>query len=215
MTTAVTTPAVATVPRLWPGETAVLLGGGPSLTREDVNVCRGKARVIAIKEAWELAPWADVLYAADSGWWAYYKGVPGFRGLKYAIQGRTPTGHDAYMPQWPDVVVLRDTGDHGLELDPSGLRVGFNSGYQALNLAVHLGVSRVLLLGFDMWGGSEGRDNWHTSPRYHRRSPYPLFLQAFATIAEPLAEAGVSVLNCSRQTVLRAFPCVSLEEALT
>jgi hypothetical protein len=202
------------VPRLWPGETVVLLGGGPSLTPDDVAYVRGKARVIALKEAWLLAPWADAIYAADSSWWDYYRGVPDFDGLKYAIQGRTVTGHDARMPRYGDVHVLRDTGDSGLELDPSGLRTGYNSGYQAVNLAVHLGAARILLLGFDMWSGEDGRANWHTSARYHRPSPYPLFLQAFASIVEPLKAAGVHVVNCSRRTVLTAFPRVPLDEAL-
>jgi hypothetical protein len=202
------------VPRLWPGETVVLLGGGPSLTPADVDACRGKARVIAIKEAWQLAPWADAIYAADSSWWDYYRGVPDFDGLKYAIQGRTPTGHDARMTRYEDVQVLRDTGDEGLELDPTGLRTGYNSGYQAINLAVHLGAARVVLLGFDMWTGADGRANWFVNARHHRASPYPAFLQAFASIAAPLKAAGVEVLNCSRRTVLTAFQRVPLEEAL-
>lgn len=202
------------VPKLWPGETVVLLGGGPSLTPEDVNYVRGKARVIAIKEAYELAPWADALYAADSWWWHYAKGAPSFKGLKFGIQGRQLAAHDGKMGQFPDVTVLRDTGDDGLELDPTGLRTGYNSGYQAVNLAVHFGAARILLLGFDCWGGVDGRPNWHRAPRHHLPSPYPMFLQAFASLPEPLQAAGVAVVNCSRRTLLKAFPCVQLEEAL-
>ena len=48
---------VVRVPRLWPGETVAILGGGPSLTPADVDFCRDKARVIAIKEAHRLAPY--------------------------------------------------------------------------------------------------------------------------------------------------------------
>jgi len=44
------------VPRLWPGETFVCLASGPSLTQADVDYCRGKARVIAIKDVLHLAP---------------------------------------------------------------------------------------------------------------------------------------------------------------
>src|SRR6478609_8593286 len=39
------------VPKLWPGETFVVIGGGASLTHEDVAYCRDRARVVAIKEA--------------------------------------------------------------------------------------------------------------------------------------------------------------------
>ena len=203
MTTATAAPPMyATVPRLWPGETCVILGGGPSLTAADVDYCRGRAHVIAVKEAWQLAPWADALYACERTFWAFYKGVPDFAGRKYGLEA------------YPGVELLENTGALGLELAPTGLRTGFNSGYQAMNLAVHFGSARILLLGFDLWTGLDGRANWHDSPRFHRVSPYPVFMQAFADVVEPLKVAGVEVLNCSRRTLLKAFPRVPLEEAL-
>ena len=189
------------VEQLWPGETIVLLGGGPSLTRADVNACRGQAHVIAIKEAWQLAPWAEILYACDATFWNYYKGVPEFTGHKYGLEAT----------RFPDVRVLQNTGDEGLELEPTGLRTGHNSGYQALNLAVHLGAARIVLLGFDCWADGT-KQNWHTAKRYHRPSPYPMFLMRFATLVEPLKALKIEVLNCSRRTVLTSFPRVPLEE---
>jgi hypothetical protein len=207
--------AVVSVPKLWPGETAVILGGGSSLTPEDVAFCRGKARIIAIKEAYLLAPWADVLYAGDAKWWRAYQGAPDFHGLKYTIE-QDPDQEQ--LGDWPGVQVLRNTGTDGLELTPTGLRTGYNSGYQAVGLAVHLGVSRIVLLGFDMWTGPKGQ-NWveqypHLAKSYHTPSPYPIFLQAFASIVEPLIQARVEVVNASRFTMLTAFPYLSLEEAL-
>ena len=206
--------AAPVVPRLWPGERVVILGGGSSLTPADVDACRGRARVIAIKEAHLLAPWADVLYAADAKWWRYFEGAPAFEGLKYSIE-QDPEQPPTDWSQWPSVQVLRNTGTDGLELDPSGLRTGFNSGYQAVNLAVHLaGATRVVLLGFDMWRGPDGEQNWFGSHPLHTPSPYPIFLQAFRSLEQPLKDAGVEVLNASRFTVLSSFPRVPLEEAL-
>lgn len=211
--TAAVAPVV--VPRLWPSETVVILGGGSSLTAEDVNFCRGKARVIAIKEAHQLAPWADVLYAADAKWWRHFQGAPRFAGLKYAIEqdpGQPPTD----WSQWPDVQVLRNTGTEGLETDPSGLRTGYNSGYQAVNLAYHLaGPGRYVLLGFDMWTGPSGEQNWFGDSPLHSKSPYPIFLHAFQTLEQPLKAAGVAVVNASRFTVMNSFPRVALDEAFT
>lgn len=215
---AVITSAIATVPRLWPGETAVIIGGGSSLTREDCAYVRGKARVIGIKEAVVCslpncqppAPWADALYACDERWWKFEKGAPGFTGLKYGIE-QAPG-----VPQreWPGVQYLRNTGSDGLELDPSGLRTGFNSGYQAINLAVHLGISQIILLGFDMWRGPSGYQNWYGHHPLKMDSPFPIFHQSFSTLVEPLKAAGVTVLNASRFTVLNAFERVALEDAL-
>ena len=213
----------ATVPKLWPGSTIVIIGGGSSLTQEDVTYVSVRAaarrlerlrlrsekpyiRIIAIKEAVELAPEADALYACDTHWWKYYQAWRSFTGLKFTIEPQT----DA----WPDVQILRNTGETGLELDPSGLRTGYNSGYQAVNLAVHLGAAKIVLLGFDMWPGPDGRRNWFTRPGFHVDSPYPIFHQAFATVVKPLKDAGVHVVNASRSTMLGAFPRVSLSEAL-
>jgi hypothetical protein len=186
---------------LWPNETIVCVGTGPSLTQADVDFCRGKARVIAVNNAYQIAPWADVLYAADDKWWTWHKGATSFLGLKYTI---APT-----RQSWPGVVALRNTGQHGLESDPTGLRTGYNSGYQAINLAVHLGASRVVLLGYDFHG-----DHYFGSHPDRTRPPFAACLQAFATLPAPLAAAGVEVMNATRHTALRVFPCVPLETVL-
>jgi hypothetical protein len=217
------------VPRLWANETCVILGGGSSLTWEDCAFVGDKAKVIAIKEAGccaipgdvAPAPWADVLYAADEKYWRFVNGAPDFMGLKYSIED-WPVDDRNYKPAilaarrqvYPNVVLLRNAGAYGLELNPCGLRTGYNSGYQAINLAVHFGVRRIVLLGFDMWAGANGRQNWFAKHPTHLDSQYALFLQAFATIAEPLKAAGVEVLNCSRFTVLSVFPRVPLEEVI-
>jgi hypothetical protein len=194
------------VPKLWPGETCVLFGGGPSLTPADVDAVRGRARVIAINDAYTCAPWADVLYACDAKWWGWHHGAPTFHGPKYSV--------DPASAKWPGVQVLANTGPLGLELAPTGLRTGKNSGYQAIGLAVHLGVARVLLLGFDMDPAPDGRTHWHGDHPDHQPSPYAAMLAAFPSLVEPLAELGVSVVNCSRRTVLTAFPCARLEDEL-
>ncbi len=197
-----------TVPRLWPGETVVCIGGGPSLTQADIDACIDiDLRGIAVNDAYRMAPWADVLYAADAKWWGWHNGAPKFYGLKYSIDGRDRV---AYC----DVMTLRNTGWTGLELDPTGLRAGHNSGYQAINLAVHLGAKRILLLGYDMTLGTAGESHWFGEHPDGLISPYPQMREAFDTIVEPLAALGVEVLNCSRRTALTAFPCVALEDAL-
>jgi hypothetical protein len=196
------------VPKLWPESTIVCIGCGPSLTQEDVDYCRGRARVIAVKDAWRLASWADALYACDGKYWDFYKGVPEFTGLKF---GLTVDG------RWPDVQALRNTGMDGLEVDPSGLRTGQNSGYQAVNLAVHLGARRIVLVGYDMQR-VKGRAHFygeHPPGGYqHTASPYGLFQQCFATIVEPLTALGIDLVNCSRQTALTCIPQQALSDAL-
>lgn len=195
-----TKPVPASVPRLWPGETVVCLGTGPSLTPADVTLCRERARVIAINDAYQVAPWADALYAADESWWNSHQGAKDFAGLKYTIEPQRRV--------WPGLQVLENTGPHGLDGRPTSLRTGFNSGYQAIHLAVHFGARRILLLGYDLRGGHF----YAAKPAGDRK--FAGWLKAYATLVEPLKAAGVEVLNCTPDSALRCFPMASLPDAL-
>lgn len=186
------------MPRLWPNETVVCVASGPSLTVEDVEAVRGRARVIVVNTSYQRALWADALYAADAKWWKWHQGAPDFPGLKYSVM--KDAGH------WPHVVVLGRGASTGLSNDPSRLCLGANSGYQAINLAVLLGASRIVLLGYDMAVGEGGRQHWHPDHPTRARSPYQTFQAAFPTLVAPLDAAGVEVINCSRQTALTCFP---------
>lgn len=198
------------VPRMFAGETIVCLGTGPSLTQADVDAVRGRARVIAVNQAFKLAPWADVLYSSDQRWWPEQKGVPSFGGMKVGIVPRkrlkpSPFAHCA------DVTMLHNTGPLGLELDPAGLRHGKNSGYAAINLAVHLGAARILLLGYNFCRIGRAM---HFDGKPASGASYDTFARNFLTMVEPLRQAGVEVINCTRPTRLTCFRQSSLQQAL-
>ena len=177
------------------------------MTREDVEYCHGKATVIAINDAYRLALWADVLYACDAQWWKWHGGVPSFRGLKFSLQ--------ADAARWPCVQVLENTGEHGLETAPTGLKTGRNGGYQAINLAVHLGATRVLLLGYDMQAFKGRPSHWFGEhPFGSPARSFGMFLNHWPAIVTPLQQLGVTVINCSRETALDLFPRMPITEAL-
>jgi hypothetical protein len=192
--------------RLWPGETVVILASGPSLTRTDVDYVRGKAKVIAINTTYQLASWADVLYACDARWWGWHRGAREFMGLKFAMTKAAA--------QWPGVIVLKNTGTNGLEHSSQGLRNGRNSGYQAINLAVHLGAQRIVLLGYDMQKGPKGEQHWHADHPNKLGPDYRKWRDMFLSLLDPLTKAGVEVINCTRATALDVFPCRPLESVL-
>lgn len=195
------------VPRLFPDRTIVCLASGPSLTREDVEACRGIVPAVAVNDTYQWAPWADVLYACDARWWELHQGAQEFQGLKFALEKKAD--------KWPGVTVLEHTGDRGLERDPSGVRTGKNSGYQAINVAVHLGAKRILLLGYDMAAqGKRTHFAGHRPAPYHASSPYPFFADMFGSMTADLKALGVDVVNCSRETALKCFPRRSLAKAL-
>ena len=199
------------VPELWPCETVVCIGSGPSLTQADVEACRGRARVIAIKDVVRLAPWADVLYGAgaDAGgdtWWRRHGPGLTFTGLRYCL--------DPKASAWASV--LARGPEQGLSDDPGSLATGGHSGYQAINLAVHLGAARIVLLGYDLQA-TGGQDHFH-GPHQHGHSrgnlPFGLFQHHFPSIVAPLEARGVTVVNASRATALTLFPRLTLTEAL-
>lgn len=187
--------------------TVVCLGSGPSLTQADVDYVRGRARVIAVNDAIRLAPWADVLYACDGKWWSqHHASLHQFKGMRFSLT--------VNRKRFPDVQRLRNAGVDGACLEPGSVKTGRNSGYQAIQLAVHIGASRVLLLGYDMMRHGGKSHFFGEHPNKWTPSPYRSFLQVFPSIVKPLAKYGVEVINCSRVTALDCFPKMTIEDAL-
>jgi hypothetical protein len=214
MMAAVAPKRYATLPRLAEGGTVVCLAPGPSLTLADAEYCRGKAVVIAINDAVEAAPWADVLYSSDSGWWIRQKGRPDFQGLRVTV-GSRPQGFNGHIEAFDDLLVLRLLKENGVSFDPKGIATAANSGGAAINVAVHLGAKKVVLVGYDL--GPSGRRYHFNDPPSGGQKPgsqYEAFRARISTMAEPLKAAGIDVVNCSRKTRLEAFRRQPLEAVL-
>jgi hypothetical protein len=210
MTQTATATATATLlPRLCTTGTVVCLATGPSLKAEDVDYCRGKATVIAINDAWRMAPWADVLYSSDQHWFPFYKWVPDFKGLKVGLTEMRPSPYS-------DVIRLRMTGETGIDWTPDCVRSAKNSGGAALNVAVHLGASRIVLLGYDMSvAKNKERHFFGNHPRgLNTNRKYDHWIQLVETMATPLKEHGIDVVNCSRSSALTCFPRRPLRDVL-
>ena len=192
----------------WRGETAVVAASGPSLTRDQLDYCRGRARVAVVNTTYQLAPWANLLYACDRKWWAVHGGAPAFAGRKVSLE----------TTDWDDVQRIACSGKRGFDLNPGYVRTGSNSGYQAVHLvAGTLGAARIVLLGFDMQPGKE-RDHWHadhpapcSAPQRDTMARWRGF---FDELAPGLAQHGVGVVNATPGSALTCFPRVALEDAL-
>lgn len=228
------------VEKEWEGETVALLGGGPSLTREQVEMVRAAGlRCIAVNDAYLWADFADVVYFADSHWWKWHAhGVyqngnqalsfakprlgltteqirerfASFAGQKCSIQNSGANIRD------DAVHILRNSAfpghSTGLSLDPCALVTGRNSGFQALNLAVLAGAKTILLLGYD-GQRVNGKDHWHGGhPRPTPEAAYPHYRAAFSEAAKAIREAGVRVINCAPASAIETFEKMTLEDAL-
>lgn len=185
----------------------VCIASGPSLVAEDVEACRGRARVITVNSSWQLAPWADVHYSSDPPWWAHHLA----HGMRAACSGEFWTGDPVYRP--PGMRGVRYSKPmRGISHQPGVIAWGGNSGYCALGLAVQFGAARILLLGYDM----QGDTHWHGDhPGEIRRAfAFGMWRQRFDEAARDLRRSGIPVTNCTRETALRCFRRATIQEAL-
>lgn len=154
-----------------------------------------------------------MLYACDGRWWDHHIGAvrAGFRGGMLWTQDRKAAKAYGlrYVPAGNDL---------SLSLNPLRINTGGNSGFQALNIAINAGASRVVLLGFDMQPGPNGEPHWHGSHEKGLNNPgqvqFAHWRQAFNSAARQLRNMAVEVINCSRRTALEAFPRGRLEDVL-
>ena len=104
----------------------------------------------------------------------------------------------------------------GIQRHPHLLAWNLSSGGAAINLAVHFGVKRIILLGYDM-RKIDGRCNWHQDHEdveHPRKDPYERFMRPFPSIAKDLIGIGVECLNATKDSALQVFKKARLEDVL-
>jgi hypothetical protein len=197
----------------WAGAVVAVAGGGPSLTQTQLEQCKGKTKLLAIKDALRLAPWADALYFCDERWWEHSRAlVSSFSGPVFTLENY------ALRKKIHGLRCLRNDGREGFTEDRAALRHGAHSGYQAVHLAAHLGARRILLLGMDMKLGADGRRHWFGEHPYGWAAGPDLYshllIPFFSELVAPLRARGVEVFNVTPGSALECFPKLTLEEAL-
>lgn len=197
-------------PREWSDETCIIVGGGSSITElghdKILPHFEGRYPIIACNSSFLIVPSCEVLFGADIRWWRENSwNISRHQGW-YKVTRRPLTGKQPYP-----VHCVRAEHKGGLSLDP-GVIYGRNSGHMALNLAVHFGASRIILVGFDL-NPRVKQPNWHS---LHSR---PANVDAFKTwisdleLAKPtLEKSGLTVLNANPGSAVQAFPFCNLED---
>ncbi len=193
---------VWTVPLLWSGKMVAVLASGPSMSQRVADeVFAAGLPTIVVNNTFLLAPWADMLYAADAAWWHAHPAAADFPGLRVTVQD-VPGTHK-----------LRCSGPTGFDPHPGAVRSGGHSGYQAVHIAMHAGARQILLCGFDLHG-----THWHgphPEPlRNTAQGTYVRWIENFAELREPAAERGITIINVTPNSALRCFPMMSLADAL-
>lgn len=207
---------VSRVTRAWDGQTVVCIASGPSLTREQVEMVRvAGLRAIVVNDNYLMAPWADLVYFADTKWWTWQKGKPEwaeFKGQKCTIFSHGNAVPDA------SIHVLKNAGGgdqhKALSTDPGSIMTGSHSGYQAINIAVLSGAKRIILIGYDCKRGVDGKRHWFGNHPDNSEPPYKAIIERFGFAMNDARKLGIEIFNCSTDTAIEAFPKRPLESLL-
>ncbi len=234
------------VPKMWSGD-CYIIGGGSSLANQfnashlvpeerdeflEFGMCLSSLHgehIIGVNLAAFLGDWVDIAYWGDTDTYNQYRGwFDDFAGLKVSSAGKFAD------PKFRSIKHLYKKGDKGISEDPSELSwIGKNSGASAINLAYHLGCTRILLLGFDMKSSPGGRIHWHTGypdkltvpsnadiekgnlwvPRDpNPKENYNRHLQGFKEVALDAERLGIEIINLCPDSEIKEFPKMSYQE---
>ena len=223
-----------TVPRIWEGGTAVIIGGGPSILKQfnvPEHVVQGvysgklslsayspylepihKMHIIAVNVAYKIGPWIDVMFFGDDSTWREEKAeLIKFKGL------RITCATDLHKDMRLKFLKRNEKKRQGISTDPSLITWNGNSGSAAINLAVHFGVKRIILLGFDMQLNADKQEHWHkcyttklgTVDRLMQK-----FLQGFPAIKRDLDNLGIEVINANPDSKITCFTRINFKDII-
>jgi hypothetical protein len=173
--------------------TFAVLASGPSMTQEDADYVRGTCRVLAVSNAYQLAPWAEALVSHDMRWWRKYDDAFKFSGRKFC---RFNVGVEVFNPPF---------------LPPC-----CNSGLMGMYVAQHIfGATKILMLGFDMHGthffGPHVVDEKDTPDKRLKNTTEArraTFIKQFA------GWKGCNVINCTAGSTIKNFEFKPLREVI-
>ncbi|ARF50966.1 hypothetical protein [Pantoea stewartii] len=174
----------------------ICIASGPSLTRSDCDLAVNSVHpVIAVNSSWQLIPACHYLFAADCSWWDRHHAALATDAQRWTVSGRA---HLRY-----DINLFRPSDSDS-----------FNSGQRAIQLAVHLGAERIILLGYDC--SLEYGTHWHGDHPDGLKNPDAESTRRWQGEFQRLADSlqSVSIINCSRHTVLTCFPRARPEDVL-
>ena len=169
---------------------AFVLATGPSMNQATADAVRGRGLVVAVSDAYRLAPWADALVSTDLAWWDYHQ------------PGITYKGPRVTAKQLP-----------GFYRVP-GAATCWNSGVLATAFLRTQGlVGEIVLLGCDM----KGSHFFGPHPEGLKNTPdwrWPVFERQWRQELAKCKAAGISLVNATPETGLLCVPRVRLEETL-
>lgn len=230
------------IPKIWEGGDCWIIGGGPSMPRQfgvpsDVidKVRSGELppssyssymhkihdkHVIGVNSAYKLGDWIDIVTFGDIDWYKANRQellkkkviLVAFNqieeDIKYAFDGIRTVPRNLDVPK-------------GLSTKPNTVSWNKNTGLASINLAYHLGVKRIFLLGFDMKLDDSKKQHWHGLYSSYNRTefaphklPFGWHLPKIPNIWEQSKRLGFEIINVTDDSAIKHFPKVQLNDVL-
>ncbi len=173
--------------------TAVILASGPSA--QPITVRPG-IDLIAVCDAYRLAPSADAIVAQDREWWSLHRDAAAAPCLRYSVND------------------IEDISPGAVKVKGAIVGTGTNSGALAIYVAVvYRWAQKILLSGFDMNG-----DHFfgaHPKPLANTTAErFDTFRRQFLMVKEVCEKLGIEVVNCTPDSTLTCFRMSTLAEEL-
>lgn len=197
------------------GKTVFCLASGPSMSQAIADKVKGHPTIV-VNSTVMLAPWADVLFFTDYGWFKDRKDfVSKFPGLVVSLARRAKR-------EMPDKVLrIKGRGQPGYpprfpRMGEEEIQQGRTSGHTAVALAIAMGASRVALCGYDMQlvNGKEHHHDEYKGPRdltlYEKE-----FHTGFVGWNAATLSFGVQIVNCTHGSAVKEFTYVDLDTVLS
>ncbi len=203
---------------IYAGETAAIIGTGPSLTLDQVEQV-SHLRRFGCNNAIEFN--LDVHLACNWQWWDYnYDRVKDDPSIKW-----TPRLQSAN--KYPGVNYIEERWEDGLSTDPSYICAHHGSGPMILNVALLYGIQKFILIGWDMRFPGKKNDREYAEKRhYFGDGEYPLPLRHWpktgpnGELAGLIREMetinpddyGIDIVNCSPGSAMTCFRMAELAD---
>jgi len=181
---------------------------------------------------YQRVPWTDVHISCDGPWWNWY--YPREEELR-----NLPCPKYTWYPKLAEkfnITYITAIVKDGLSTDPSVLHINHGSGPMCLNLALHYGIKRLLLVGHDMKFApdynAKKRDPGSKPRHYFSEYPGPLqhwpssrvgitkpgvldgLIETYDKMVPQLKKLGMEVINCTPGSALTTFKMSTLEKEL-
>lgn len=229
-----------TVPRMWEDGECWIIGGGPSVPKQfnipDDIIQKVLSKelepsayspyfapihnkhVIGINAAFLIGDWIDMVFFGDKRWYLENRErLALFPGLKVSCHA------SLLRNDTEKIKVLPRNTKHGQGISPDYSKICWNgnSGSAAISIAVNAGVTKIILLGFDMKLDKDSKQHWHGLYGTANRKagevkglPFERHSRGFPAIQRDALIRGVEIINACPDSTIKQFRKTTVKEIL-